>query len=85
MPASKHLRILSVRLPETELRRFKSLAASRGLSIQKAIHQAIESWASPLLKSPADHLDLRGSLAYVDVEALIRREKELELAKEHLP
>ena len=43
---AKSTKLLAVRLPEAEKRRIKSLAASRGLSLQEAIRQAIELWAS---------------------------------------
>lgn len=83
MPASMHLRVLSVRLPEPELRRFKSLAADRGLSIQEALHEALEAWSAQVPKAQRDDLDiLEGSLADIDVQRLIRGEKEAELAKE---
>jgi hypothetical protein len=62
-----------------------SLAASRALSIQEATHQAIEYWSALPPKAPVDNLELEGSLADVEVEALMRRETELELAKGRLP
>jgi Ribbon-helix-helix protein, copG family len=43
---AKTTKLLAVRLPEAEKRRVKSLAASLGLSLQEAIRQAIELWAS---------------------------------------
>lgn len=43
MTASR-LKILSVRLPEPQLRRIKSLAAQRGASLQEAVREALESW-----------------------------------------
>jgi len=42
------MKLLAVRLPEAERRRIKSLAASQGLTLQEAVHQAIEAWASKL-------------------------------------
>jgi hypothetical protein len=39
-------KLLAVRLPEADKRRFKSLAASQGISLQEAVHQALEAWAS---------------------------------------
>jgi len=85
MSASKHLKILSVRLPETEVRRFKSLAASRGISVQEAVHQALETWASEIHFASDEPLgSLRGSLADVDVEALLRRERQAELTKDQV-
>lgn len=81
--------MLSVRLPEAELRRYKSLAASRGVSVQTAVHEAMEAWASDKKDSPLESLlALQGSLAEVDVLELLqeekiddrRRERERELA-----
>jgi Ribbon-helix-helix protein, copG family len=83
MPASLHLKTLSVRMPEAQLRRIKSLAASRGVSVQEAVHQALERWASEAPKKSPEPLDaLQGSLADVDVEDLMRREKRSELMKD---
>jgi hypothetical protein len=83
MPASKQLKILSVRLPESELRRFKSLAASRGISVQAAVHEAMEAWASQDRATIVEPLALlEGSLAGVDVFQLLRDEKARELKKE---
>ncbi len=80
MQASKQL---SVRLPEPELRRLKSLAASRGVTLQEAVHQALEIWAShhkPAVALPLDAL--QGSLARLDIEKLMRQERKAELAKD---
>ncbi|MGH9345178.1 MAG: ribbon-helix-helix protein, CopG family, partial [Terriglobia bacterium] len=44
MPASQRLKVLSVRLPEPEVRRVKSIAARRGISLQEAVRQALEAW-----------------------------------------
>jgi hypothetical protein len=83
MPASQHLKVLSVRLPEIELRRLKGLAATRGISVQEAVHQALEAWSSQLPKGPTEPLDaLEGSLADVDVEKLLREERQAEAAKD---
>ena len=41
-------KLLAVRVPEPERRRMKSLAALRGLTLQEAVHQAIEAWAAKL-------------------------------------
>ena len=83
MTASKQIAVLSVRLPESELRRIKSLAASRGVTLQEAVHQALEVWASHLQPSVALPLDaLDGSLAGVDVERLMRQDRKAELAKD---
>jgi len=83
MPASKQISVLSVRLPEPELRRIKSLAASRGVTLQEAVHQALEVWASQLQPAAALPLDaLQGSLARLDVEKLMRQERKTDLAKD---
>ena len=42
------MRLLAVRIPEAERRRIKSLAASQGLTLQEAVHQAMEAWAVKL-------------------------------------
>jgi len=83
MPASKQRRILSVRLPEPQLRRIKSLAASRGVTIQEAVQQALDVWASHLQPVTTVPLDaLQGSLARVNVEKLMRQERKAELTKD---
>ena len=83
MPASKHLKVLSVRLPEMQVRRIKGLAASRGVSLQEAVHQALESWSLERPHTALEPLDsLQGSLAEVDVGRLMRQEKEFELSKD---
>jgi hypothetical protein len=83
MLASKQVKVLSVRLPEQELRRFKSLAATRGVSVQEAVHQALETWASEIQKTPPEPLDaLQGSLAGVDIDSLLARERKAELVKD---
>ena len=51
MPAND-TSLFAVRLPEAERRRIKALAASRGLTLGQAIHEAFEAWAS-LLRSGA--------------------------------
>jgi len=83
MSASKQLSILSVRLPQSELRRIKSLAASRGITLQEAVHQALLTWAfrsEPAVLPPLDVLE--GSLAGVDVERIMRADRRAELAKD---
>jgi Ribbon-helix-helix protein, copG family len=83
MPLSKQVAVLSVRLPQQELRRIKSLAASRGVTLQEAVHQALEAWASRPDAAASLPLDaLQGSLAEVDVEKLMRQERRAELAKD---
>ena len=81
MPASKQLKILSVRLPASEIRRVKSAAAGRGITVQDAVHQALDSWLSAFPNTRADRLaDLQGSLADIDVEKLMRDDRDAELA-----
>ena len=76
MTAKKPMRILSVRLPESELRRVKSLAASRGVTVQKAVREALDAWTSQISTTPPDPLTaLEGSLADVDVADLLRNEQ----------
>jgi hypothetical protein len=83
MTATRHWRILSVRLPDTEIRRFKSLAAARGVSVQTAVHQALEAWSAEETQTATEPLDsLQGSLADVDVFQLLREERETEQRKE---
>ena len=41
-------KLLSVRLPEAEKRRIKIMAASQGVTIRQAIHEALDAWASQL-------------------------------------
>jgi hypothetical protein len=83
MPTSKHIKILSVRLPEPEIRRIKSLAASRGVTVQEAVHQALESWALAAPNAVPESLAaLHGSLSGVDVFGIRGREKKAELARD---
>ena len=53
----KHTKLLAVRLPEAEKRRFKMLAASQGLTLQQAVHEAIEAWASKLQREDTPPLN----------------------------
>lgn len=83
MTVSKQVAVLSVRLPASKLRRIKSLAASRGVTLQEAVDQALEAWAlrlRPAVPLPLDALE--GSLAGIDVERIMREERKAELAKE---
>jgi hypothetical protein len=83
MAASKQIAVLSVRLPAAKLRRIKSLAASRGVSLQKAVDEALEAWALQLKSSVPWPLEaLEGSLGGLDVEKLMRHERQSELAKD---
>src|SRR5271157_5475668 len=47
MPANE-IKLLSVRLPEAEKRRIKIMAASQGVTIRQAIHEAFDAWALQL-------------------------------------
>ncbi len=83
MSASKQISVLSVRLPESELRRIKSLAASRGVTLQEAVHQALDAWSSPLSPPVPLSLDeLQGSLAGTEMEKIMRDDRKAELAKD---
>jgi hypothetical protein len=82
MPASKHPKMLSVRLPEPELRRIKSLAANRGVSLQEAVREALEAWSAQLPAALPPLNALQGSLADVDLEQLRRQEHKAERAKD---
>ena len=83
MSASKHISVLSVRLPAGKLRRIKSLAASRGVTLQEAVDQALEAWALHLKPALLLSLDvLEGSLAGVDVGRIMREDRKAELAKD---
>jgi len=58
MPA-RDITLLFVRLPTAEKRRIKVLAASQGLTLQQAVHEAFEAWASQLAREGAPPLDAR--------------------------
>jgi hypothetical protein len=76
-------RIVSVRLPEVEVRKYKVVAASRGVSMQEAVHQALENWVANTTPVSVEPLDaLQGSLADCDVMGLMRREKQAEFGKD---
>ena len=78
-----HVKVLSVRVSEAEMRRLKSLAANRGISVQKAVQEALDLWEAQV-SSPVTQAsdDLRGSLAGVDVQAMRREEKDKEMGKD---
>ena len=83
MTASKQISVLSVRLPQTELRRFKSLAARRGVTLQKAVRDALRAWESNNGPNRILSLDeLQGSLAGFDAARAMREDREHELAKD---
>jgi hypothetical protein len=80
------IKLLSVRLPEPEIRRLKTIAAHRGMSVQEAVQRAVETWV--LSTQSSGNMEplsaLRGSLAgSADVDTLRRREREAELAKDN--
>lgn len=80
MTASKHLRLLSVRVPEPDLRRLKVTAATRGVKLQAAVQEAIGAWIAHPRGTSSQPLDaFEGSLADVDVRGLMLREREAEL------
>ncbi|MGH9608863.1 MAG: ribbon-helix-helix protein, CopG family [Bryobacteraceae bacterium] len=79
MPASQRPKVLSVRLPEPEVRRVKSIAARRGITLQEAVRQALEAWALESRNPPLEPLEaLRGSLADFDVSKVMREDREIE-------
>ena len=83
MQTSRHLKVLSVRLPEVSVRLVKSIAASRGVSVQEAVHQALDAWMSAPPGMSLASLDLlQGSLAGLDVSGAMRRDRELERLRE---
>ena len=59
MQVDKPFKLLAVRFPEVEMRRIKSLAALQGLSLQEAVHQALEAWAAKVQPGGASRLDPR--------------------------
>src|SRR5271165_1234343 len=62
---------LAVRLPEPAMRRIKALAALRGVSLQEAVQQALEAWASQPQPGDTHALDQQpGSFAGADLEKL---------------
>ena len=64
-----HIKRLSIRLPDLELRRIKALAALRGVSLQEAVQQALEAWASQPHPGDTHALDQQpGSFAGADLE-----------------
>lgn len=84
MPASlQTVKLLSVRMPESKIRKLKMVAAHRGISMQEAVQQALESWLASSQKNSIDGLlSLRGSLSESpDVDTMRHREREAELAK----
>jgi hypothetical protein len=84
MPASKQIAVLSVRMPASELRRIKSVAARRGVTLQEAVHEALDAWTlrtrSTVMLPPLDSLE--GSLADVDIAKIMREDRRSELSKD---
>ena len=88
MPANDTKRF-AVLLPEADKRRLKTLAASRGLTLQEALHQAFEAWAAQLQARALAPDPLQGALAGADSEkpgapdqaATFRRDQRLAEAK----
>ncbi len=75
------VKVLSVRLAEPEMRRFKSLAATRGVSVQKAVQEALTLWEAQRTPSTMGLLDeLEGSLAGSEILEQRQQEKKAELA-----
>ena len=69
MLTDKRTKLLAIRLPEADKRRIKSLAASRGMTLQEAVHQALEAWASQLQPEGAPPLGpLPGPRAGADLQ-----------------
>jgi hypothetical protein len=55
------------------------------MTLQEAVHEAMEAWSAGMPKTRAGDLDaLEGSLADVDIEALRRSENQLELESQRL-
>src|SRR5271157_193580 len=66
---TNNTKLFAVRLPEAEKRRIKILAASRGLTLQEAVRQMLDAWASQLRREGAPPLDTPpGPLAGADLE-----------------
>jgi uncharacterized protein (DUF433 family) len=59
-------RRLAVLLPEADHRRLKTLAASSGLTLRQALHQAFEAWAAQLKARALAPDPLRGTPAGAD-------------------
>ena len=75
MPAND-TKLLAVRLSEAERRRIKSLAASQGLTLQQAVHEAFEAWASKLQQEGTPPLEPpRGPLAGADLQKAKRQDR----------
>jgi uncharacterized protein (DUF433 family) len=65
MPASE-TKLLSVRLPEAERRRIKIMAATQGVTIRQAIHEAFDAWALQLQAHVPTPDAVRGTPADTD-------------------
>jgi|SRR5271165_4200580 len=66
--APSETKLLSVRLPEAEKRRIKSMAASQGVTIRQAIHEAFDAWAFQLQSRAPTPDAARGAPAGADSE-----------------
>src|SRR5271157_1920974 len=64
--APSETKLLSVRLPEAEKRRIKIMAASQGVTIRQAIHEAFDAWASQLQSRASTPDAARGTPAGAD-------------------
>jgi hypothetical protein len=59
------------------------MAANRGVTLQEAVHQALQIWACNAKPVHPLSLDaLEGSLAGTDVEKIMREDRQAELAKD---
>ncbi len=82
--------MLSVRLPRADLRRLKSRAAARGVSLQAAVQQALRAWldrapspassGNDAFEAQLDHF--QGSLAGTNVLEDLRQDRADELARD---
>ncbi len=52
--SASEIKLLSVRVPDAEKRRIKSMAATQGLTIRQAIHEAFDAWALQLQSRAPD-------------------------------
>ncbi len=74
--------MLAVRLPAELLRRLKSTAARRGVTLQDAVREAAEAWTASGGQRLLSLDELRGSLAGTDALGLLRRERDAELKRD---
>ena len=69
------MKLLAVRIPEADRRRIKSLAASQGVTLQEAVHQAMEAWAAKLQAEGAVSFELLAAPVLTDLPDSIRRKR----------